>query len=204
MWVPAGIGFVGAVIGAGAALLGQWLNHRLQMRSAAAFEHRSAVEEVLVCSQAVDLRAHELVLLAANLGSLSGLVARAVGSLAPVDLLAVFGRVDAAADELQRAAARVWLFADPRTVALTNTVVLAAMDVVDAHHQPARGRAWSLAKVAVSGQLGVDATRVTAAREELASARRALIGHARQTLRLTEVDPFEGVVGPSTSRQAST
>ena len=189
-WITAVSGLVGAVIGALAALLGQFLNSRSQARADAAKERKLAIEEVLVRSQAIDLRGHELLLIATNLGSFSGLVSRVIGNVAPVDFLEVFDRMNVESIGLQRAAAQIWLFADDETVALTNAVALAAADVVTAHHQPAVGRAHQYARIALTGRHSRDLERLKASREVLADARKALINHTRTTLGLGETDPF--------------
>ena len=53
-----------------------------------------------------------MVLLAANVGSFAGTMTTVVGSVAPVDFLLLFDRLNEELGALERAAARVWLFAD--------------------------------------------------------------------------------------------
>jgi hypothetical protein len=189
-WITAVIGLVGAVIGALAALLGQFLNSRSQARADAAKERKLAVEEVLVRSQAIDLRGHELMLFSTNLWVVQWTHFASHRKRRPVDFLEVFDRMNADAIGLQRAAAQVWLFADNETVALTNAVALAAADVVTAHHQPAVGRAHRYAPIALTGRHSTDLERLKANREVLADARKALVNHTRKTLGLGETDPF--------------
>jgi pyridoxine 5'-phosphate synthase PdxJ len=81
---------------------------------------------------------------------------RVVGSVAPVDFLLLFDRLNEEVGALERAAARVWLFADARTVALTNAVVLAAADMITVHHAPVSGRVSNMARVALIGRHAVD------------------------------------------------
>lgn len=183
-WLTAAFGLVGAVIGAVAALLGQSLQATRKARAEASRENKLAVEEVLVRSQAVDLKAHEMMLLATNLGSLTGLISRVIGAVAPIDFLEVFERMNHEANALQRAAAQVWLFADERTVVLTNAVVLAAMDVVEAHHEPTVGAIRNYTQIALTGRHARNSDRVAATRKALAEARRSLVTHTRSRLDL--------------------
>ena len=120
-----------------------------------------------------------------------------VGNLTPIDLQGLFDRMDEEANGLQRAASRVWLFADEKTVALTNAVVLAAMDVVEAHHTPQSGRAFTLARVALIGKFANDADQTATLRNTLSLARRDLVQHARHQMDLPDVDPFSTPLGRS-------
>jgi hypothetical protein len=189
-WVTAASGLVGALIGASAALVGQLLDAGRRARAAQQDELKSAIEEVLVQAGAVDMRGHEMMLLAANAGSLNGLISRMLGSFAPPDIAQVFETLNGEGKALQRAAARVWLMGDRQTVALTNAVVLAAAEVVAAHHEPATSRWRSEALIAATGRHTRDVARVADARRALAKSRRALAEHARQVLDLPEIDLF--------------
>jgi hypothetical protein len=190
-WISGAVGLVGAVIGAAAALWGQAVEARRRARDETARERKLAIEEVLVRSQAIDRRGHEMVLLAANVGSFAGTMTRVVGSVAPVDFLLLFDRLNEEVGALERAAARVWLFADARTVALTNAVVLAAADMITVHHAPVSGRVWNMARVALIGRHAVDIEGIASSRETLATAREALITHTREALKLPAADPFQ-------------
>lgn len=190
-WISGAVGLVGAVIGAVAALWGQAVEARRRVRDEASRERKLAIEEVLVRSQAIDRRGHELVLIATNLGSLTGTITRIVGSVAPVDFILLFDRLNEEVTALERAAARVWLFADPRTVALTNAVTIAAADMITVHHAPVSGRAWNMARIALIGRHAVDVEGIAASRERLANSREALINHTRGILDLPATDPFQ-------------
>lgn len=189
-WISGAIGFVGVVTGAVAALWGQTVEARRRARDEAARERKLAVEEVLVRSQAIDRRGHELVLVATNLGSFTGTITRIVGSVAPVDFILLFDRLNEEVSALERAAARVWLFADPKTVALANAVTLAAADMITVHHAPTSGRARNYARIALTGRHAVDVDGIAASRENLAKSREALISHTRSILKLPATDPF--------------
>ena len=195
------MGLIGTVIGAGAVLLGQALEARRQAKAEAQREHKLAVEEVLVRSQAVDLLAHEMVLLAANLGSISGFFSRAIGAVSPVDFLAVFERMNNEATAMQRAASQVWLFADERPVSLSNAVVIAAAEVMNAHQAHSTGSIRRYTTVLVVGRHPSDAARLGDARAALSEARRALILHTRTCLDLPEADPYS-VLDPTLSQAA--
>lgn len=189
-WVTAASGLVGALIGASAALVGQVLEARRRARGERDGELKNAIEEVLVQSGAIDMRGHELMLLATNAGSFNGLLSRMLGNFAPLDIAEIFDRLHGEGTALQRAAARVWLMGDPQAVALTNGVVLAAAEVVAAHHEPNAGRWRNLALIAATGRHAKDVERVESARRDLAEARRALAEHARRVLNLPETDLF--------------
>lgn len=189
-WVSGAIGLGGAVIGATAALWGQFVEAKRRIRDDAARERKLAIEEVLVRSQAIDRRGHELVLLATNLGSFTGTITRMVGSVAPIDFVVLFDRMNDEVTALERAASRVWLFADPRTVALSNAVALAAAEVMSAHHEPSSGRVWNSVRIALTGRHAVDLERIASSRSRLAEAREALITHTRSALGLEAADPL--------------
>ena len=181
---------VGALIGAGAALAAQYIGWRQTRRADSETERKLAIEEVLVRAQAVDMKAHDMTLLASNVGSLNGLLARILGSALPVDYAAMFDKLSAEGTALNRAAAQVWLFGEDKTVRLANAVVLAATDVVAAHTHAKGGRLRTLVMVAFFGTYPRDEQRIASARQALAEARRALVEHTRQTLKLEHVDLF--------------
>lgn len=141
-------------------------------------------------SQAIDRRGHELVLVATNLGSFTGTITRIVGSVAPIDFMVLFDRLNEEVSALERAAAQVWLFADPRTVALTNAVTIAAADMITVHHAPVSGRTWNTARIALTGRHAVDVEGIAASREQLSKSREALISHTRGILNLPATDAF--------------
>lgn len=193
-WIAASSALVGALIGAGAALLAQSIQLRGATKAAADQERKLAVEELLVRAHAVDQRSHQVMLLATNLGSFNGLVSRMIGNLAPVDLQAVFERLDVEGDALQRAASQIWLFADDeKMVALANSVVLAAMEVVEAHHLPRGGRTSTYAQVAILGRFANSDAEMRSARKQLSTARSDLVAHVRDSLGLAEIDLFASV-----------
>ena len=199
-WITAVSGLIGAVIGAGAALVGQFVQARSQSRAETATEHKQAIEDVLVTAQAVDLRAHESMLIATNAGSLGGMASRMLRTTTPVDLHELLRGISNEADTLQRAAARVWLLGDEDTVRLTNAVVLAATDVVSAHHAVTTRRIWNYVHVGLTGRHAKNETRLAEARNRLASARKALVEHSRLILGLHQMDPFSVAdphLGPS-------
>lgn len=186
-WATALSSLVGAIIGAGAALTAQHMQWRHTRKAESEQEWKLAIVEVLVRAQAVDLRAHDMTLLALHASSLSGLVPRVLGSVSPVDYTVMSERLIADANALNQAAAQVWLFGDDKTVKLTNAVVIAAADVVAAH-TTAKGKRPHI--LAFFGRRSHDEEQIAGARECLAEARRALADHTRQAFRLEHVDLF--------------
>lgn len=196
-WVIAGAGLFGALIGAFAAVGGQSLEARRRAKAERAGELKSAIEEMLVASASVDLRGHEMMLLATNVGSINGIISRAVGNLVPLDFMAIFDRMNEDAKALERATARIWLLEEGGDlVARCNAVRLAAAEVVEAHQAPTTGKAINMARIALVGRHSKDVDRVRDARHKLALARRALGDAARKKLDLDPVDLFE-VADPS-------
>ena len=189
-WLTAASSLVGALIGAGAALAAAYMQLRRSRKAESERERKLAIEEVLVRAVAIDFQAHNMALLASNAGSLDGLLARVLGSVAPVDYAAMFDKLSAEGNALNRAAAQVWLFGEDKTVRLTNAVVLAATDVVTAHTSGGRGWLGTRLMVAFSGHHAGDTKRIAEARRKLAEARRALVEHARRTLGVEHVDLF--------------
>jgi hypothetical protein len=133
-----------------------------------------------------------MMLLAANVGSINGLISRAVGNLVPLDFMAIFDRMNEDAKALERATSRIWLLEQGGDlVARCNAVRLAAAEVVEAHHVPTTGRVINMARIALVGRHSKDADRVRDARHRLALARQALGDAARKRLDLDPVDLFE-------------
>lgn len=194
-WFPAVAGLVGAIIGAVAAVTSQVLQARRARKDQAEREYKLAVEDVLVRSQTMDMRTREMVLLASDVGSLAGLVARVFGSVAPVDHIAMFDRLHDEATALQRAAAQLWLFGDKRVVELSNAVVLAAAEVVSAHPSSRLSRTSNYLRIALTGRFAHDLERVQDARVALAEARQDLVQYAREELGLEAIDPFATTAG---------
>jgi hypothetical protein len=180
---------VAAVIGASAVVAAQRIQWKRDRTALAEDELRRAVEEVLVTSLAIDLRAHQLTLLATDASSMSGLLGRVLGSIAPVDMSSIFETLNAEATALNRASSRVWMAGDQDTIKLTNDVVLAAMDVVEAHHAKHRGnRIVRFLRELIFGRQFGNPERVARSREALATARADLVDRMRQTLGLAGVD----------------
>lgn len=184
------ISLIAALIGASAALTAQYAQLRQARKADAERERKQAIEEVIVRAQAIDLRVNDMMVLAANAGSIHGLLGRVLGSVAPLDYAAMFNSLNVEVNALNRAAAQVWLFGDDETVALANAVSLAATDVVSAHTGANATWVSNLLRVAVFGQPPRDAERIQSAREALGNARRALVEHTRKKLGLAHVDLF--------------
>jgi hypothetical protein len=88
--------------------------------------------------------------------------------------------------------------ADQKTIALTNDVVLTAMDVVEAHYGPRIGnRAVRFLLELFVGRRPGDPAEVEGWRQNLAAAREALAGHTRMVFDLPAVEFTE-------NRQAET
>ena len=85
-WVTAASGLVGALLGAGAALLGQFFEARHRASAERGTEIKSAIVEVLVQAEVLDMRANSMMALAGNVGSLNGLLSRMLGSVTPLDM----------------------------------------------------------------------------------------------------------------------
>jgi len=178
-WLPGVLGLLGALIGAGAVLIGQLQHRRAEAKSKLLNDLHAAICDVLVLSQAVDLRAHNSTLLATQAGSLPGMTLRAIGVLAPVDLAATLANLSSTAEDLIRAGARLDLIADRETVELSDQVVTSAMEIVAAHHQPVSGRFSNSVRVVFVGRHAVDVERIRAGRAQLVVAHRALVSHSR-------------------------
>jgi hypothetical protein len=180
---------IAAVIGAGAVVGAQHI-HWKRDRAAAEVDHlQRAVEDVLVTSLSIDLRAHQLTLLATDASSVSGLLSRILGAVAPVNMSSLFETLNSEANALNRASSQVWMAGDQDTVKLTNSVVLAAMDVVEAHHATRQGNriVRFLRELFFGRQLG-DPEQVEKCRAKLAFARSDLVEHTRLTFGLPSVD----------------
>ena len=189
-WLTGVISLIAAAIGASAAIGAQAIQLRETRKADAERERKHAVEEVLVRAGAIDLRAHEMTVLAAHAGSLSGTLARVLGIIVPLDYADMFDTLNCEGDALSRASAQVWLFGDDQTVKLTNAVTLAATAVVEAHTRPRTHWILNLFRVALLGKTSRDDEDIKATRQALADARRDLVDHTRRQLDLEDVDLF--------------
>jgi hypothetical protein len=180
-----------AVVGAGAVLLAQRNQWKRDAEAAEADQLKRAVEEVLVKAQSVAMRSNEFTLLSTSIGSPSGQFVRVIGSVTPLDIAALFDAMNADIEAMQRAAARIWMESDQEAVTLTNAVVIAAAEVIDAHQTPLPGnRVLNFCRGLVTGTPSGDPSQVKEAREALGRARKALVEHTRRTLKLEHVDLF--------------
>lgn len=189
-WLTGVIGLIAAAIGASAAIGAQAIQLREGRKADAERERKHAVEEVLVRAGAIDLRAHEMTVLAANAGSLNGTLARVLGIIVPLDYADMFDKLNHEANALNRASARVWLFGDDQTVRLTNAVTLAATAVIEAHTRPRTHWILNLFRVALLGRTSRNDESIKTTRQALANARRDLVEHTRRRLNLEDVDLF--------------
>lgn len=178
-----------AVIGASAVLLAQRAHWHRARVAEAQDQVAGAIQEVLVISLSIDLRAHEFSILARDTSSMAGQVGRLFGTVTAVDIQRVFELLNTDAAALTRASTQIWMASDQETVELTNDLVLAAMEVVEAHHarRPGNRIIRLLHELFFGKQLG-DPTRVEATRVKLAEARRQLVHHSREQLGLPAVD----------------
>lgn len=180
-----------AVVGAGAVLLAQRNQWKRDTDAATADQLKRAVEEVLVKAQSVAMRSNEFTLLGANISSPGGQFARIVGTVTPLDVATLFDAMNADVEAMQRAGARIWMECDQETVALTNAVVVAAAEVIEAHQTPLPGgKVVNFCRGLVKGKQSGDPSQVKDAREALGRTRKALVEHTRRTLRLEHVDLF--------------
>lgn len=191
------ISLIAAAIGAGAAIGAQFMHLRETRKAETERERKHAVEEVIVRAGAIDLRAHEMTLLAANTGSLNGTLARVLGIVVPLDYADMFDKLNGEANALSRAAAQVWLFGEDQTVKLTNAVTLAAAALVDAHTQPKTHWVLNFFRVALLGKPSRDDEKIHGARQTLAKARRDLVEHTRRQLDLDDVELFALPIEPA-------
>lgn len=172
-------------------LLAQWFEWKRDDAAATADQLKRAVEEVLVKALAVEMRSHQLVLMAASVTSLGGQYARLIGTVGPVDLAALLDAMNADVEAMERAGARIWMESDQETVTLTNAVVVAAAAVIEAHQTPLPGgKLVKFCRDLLKGKLTGDPTEVKHAREALGLARKVLVEHTRRTLNLEQVDLF--------------
>lgn len=181
-WFLAGSSLLGALIGASAALLGAFQQRRSDARTQVRADAQRAVQQVLRLSQVMDLRAHEIVLVSTNVGSLGGVAMRVIGAVAPVDFMALFDRLDSTADALLGAAVEVKMLADSRTIELCDEVIACAMKIVTAHHEPSTPRAVNMARIALTGRHAKDVVRIADARAALQERHAALTQHVRSTM----------------------
>lgn len=191
------ISLIAAAIGAGAALGAQFMHLREARKAETERERKHAVEEVIVRAGAIDMRAHEMTLLAANTGSLHGTLARVLRIVVPLDYADMFDKLNRETNALSRAAAQVWLFGDDQTVKLTNAVTLAAAALVDAHTQLKSHWLLNFFRVALLGQPSRDDENIHRARQALAKARRDLVDHTRRKLDREDVEMFALPIEPA-------
>lgn len=210
-WLPAAAGLAGALVGAIAVIKAQLIQSAQQADADEKRDYRLAVCEVLVRAQGVNLRANDAIHLAAHAGSFQGAATRTLGVFTPVDLQGIFDRMNVEADALQRAASTIWICGDQRAVELTNAVVIAAMDLVTAHHEPGAGPVRYYARIAFAGRHTRATDTLQAATSSLAVARRELTAYARDRLGCGAVDlwsvgddqPDETLTPPAAATPAS-
>jgi hypothetical protein len=154
-----------------------------------AAEHASlvqAVEVLLTKSHSITARAQQLSIFAQTYSKVGTHVGLLMGAQKPLDFPQLFEPLLADQEMLIRAASRVWMEKDQRTIALTNNVVLAAADVVTAVRPQPPG--WPTKLVKGWGPADIDT--VDQAIRGLAQARRALVEEARKALGQPGVDVF--------------
>lgn len=183
---------LGALIGAGAALVGQRAQWRQDRKMDGETESKVAVQELAVRAQSLDMASHQAAAIATSLTSLGGQLSRLIGVVTPLDPLAVFHDMNVAFEALNRAAAQLRMSGDQETVRRTNAVMFAAASVIEAHHAAPMSR-WSLLRVLLSLFAGTklgDQVAIREARTSLADAVSDLVGYTRRTLDLPAVDLF--------------
>jgi hypothetical protein len=187
-WVSGGSALLGALIGASAALGGQYLQWRLQRKERSEAARRAAVEEVLVRALSVSLMANQMTIAAHEFSSLSGFLARLLRVAKAFDYQ---GQMDGFRREivaLTRAGAQIWMAEDQEIVRLTNAVVDAATDAIDAFMVlPNANFIGKVLRLWRGTMLG-DEAAISAARERVAAARVCLVEHLRRTLGLESID----------------
>lgn len=190
--VPAVSSLLGALIGAGAALVGQRQQWKRDRKLGGETESKAAVQELAVRAQSLDTASHQAAAMAAAFSSLGGQFNRLIGLVTPLDPPTMFDNMNIHFEALNRAAAQLRMSGDQETVGLTNAVMFAAASVIDAHHADPTPR-WSLLKVFVNlftGKKLGDQEAIREARNSLADAVRDLVVYTRTTLNLPSVDLY--------------
>lgn len=151
----------------------------------------------------LSLAAHQVTVLAQEFSSLNGFLDRILGVTRSFDHQALFADLNRELDALNRAGAQIWISQDQETVTLTNSVVMASLEVL--------GAVASLPKVGLFGMLvriwrGVrfghdDAIQI--AQKRLADARKALVEHTRESLKLEAVELFALPTGSDVNEKPS-
>lgn len=113
-WITGVITLLAAAIGTTAAIGAQSIQSRQGRKADAERERKHAVEEVIVRAGAIDLRAHEMTVLASNAGPLSGTLARVLGTVVPLDYADMFDKLNREANALSRASAQAGCSATTR------------------------------------------------------------------------------------------
>lgn len=93
-WITRVITLLAAAIGASAAIGAQSIQSRQDRKADAERERKHAVEEVIVRAGAIEFRTHEMTLLASNTGSISGTLARVLGTVVPLDYADMFDKLN--------------------------------------------------------------------------------------------------------------
>ena len=127
------------------------------------------------------MASHQAVSLAGAFTSVGGQLNRLIRIVTPFDQQALFEGMNVHFEGLNRAAARLRMTQDQETVCLTNAVMLAAAEVIEAHHaSPSRRRRLlrMLHELFAGKQLG-DPAAISRSRATLAESVRALVAHMR-------------------------
>jgi hypothetical protein len=189
-WITTAFGFGGVLLGAGAALVGQYVQWRRDKKDREQASREKAVEEVIVRALTVSWEAHNITVIAQEFSSMNGFFNRPFGVIRPFDYQALFARLSSETEALTRAGAQVWMAEDQETVTLTNAVVMASMDVLGAvMGRPTLGLLGKVLRIWRGVRFG-DVTAIKVAQERLGAARRELVDHTRGSLRLEAVDLF--------------
>lgn len=186
-FVTAGSSLTGAVVGAGAVLGSQALQWRRERKADRDRMLQRAIEEVLVQVESIDLSLHLAVSMAKEFTSLSGQLNRLVRVSAAFDWRDLYSDLNTHLEELNRAAAQIWMSADRETVRLTNAVVLATADIVTAH-SAVRPASWRRLRRLVDGMELADPVAVAEVRARLSAARRNLVDHTRREFHRPALD----------------
>lgn len=182
----------GALVGAGAALVGQRQQWKEDRKVDDEAEYKVAVQELAVRAQSLDMASHQAAEIATSFSSLGGQLNRLIGIVTPLDPPTMFDDMNIHFEALNRAAAQLRMCGDQETVRLTNAVMFAAASVIDAHHAAPISR-WSLLRVFLNlftGKTLGDHAAIREARSSLAGAVRDLVGYTRETLNLPAVDLY--------------
>jgi hypothetical protein len=189
-WITTAFGLGGVLVGAGAALLGQYLQWRREKKDRDHASRENAVEEVIVRALTVSWEAHNITVMAQEFSSMNGFLNRLFGVIKPFDYQALFAKLRSEIEALNRAGAQVLMSEDQETVTLTNAVVKASMDVLDAvTGHPKVGLLGKILRIWRGVRFG-EVAAIKVAQQRLGDARRALVDHTRGSLNLKAVDLF--------------